>query len=146
MEHSAADSDHNDASSVRQTLAYVLAQAVFEFCPAAQLGSVEVTDDGFYHDFLLPRALSPDDFPELERRMRRILAAPMLGKIEALGAADALARLAQFGQPYQQQAAAAWLETRPNPGAAQLSLLQAAGLVQLCAAEPPAPSTPRAAD
>ncbi len=30
-------------------------------------------ENGFYYDFDLPRPLTPDDFPEIEGRMRRIV-------------------------------------------------------------------------
>ena len=43
--------------------------------PDAQLGIGPPTDDGFYYDFLLPRALTPDDLVHFESLMRKHVAA-----------------------------------------------------------------------
>ncbi|MBM4438456.1 MAG: threonine--tRNA ligase, partial [Actinobacteria bacterium] len=53
----------------RHTAAHVMATAVLELFPTAQLGIGPPTDEGFYYDFLLPRALTPVDLAEIEKRM-----------------------------------------------------------------------------
>lgn len=60
---------------IRHSLAHVLAQAVLEKFPTAQLGIGPATDDGFYYDFLLPDMLTADDLPAIEARMRDIVRA-----------------------------------------------------------------------
>jgi threonyl-tRNA synthetase len=53
-----------------------MAQAVGEMFPEARLGWGPPTDrfeNGFYYDFELPRTLTPEDLPEIETRMRRII-------------------------------------------------------------------------
>ena len=72
-------SESDALSAARHVLAHALARAVCELCPGTLLGAAQVTADGFCHDFVLPPergALHPEDLPELERRMRAILAAP----------------------------------------------------------------------
>jgi threonyl-tRNA synthetase len=62
--------------ALRHSTAHVLAQAVKEMFPEAKLGWGPPHDrfeNGFYYDFDLPRALTPEDFPEIEGRMRRII-------------------------------------------------------------------------
>jgi threonyl-tRNA synthetase len=62
--------------ALRHSTAHVLAQAVKEMFPEANLGWGPPHDrfeNGFYYDFDLPRALTPEDFPEIEGRMRRII-------------------------------------------------------------------------
>ena len=59
---------------MRYSAALVMAQAVQEMFPGARFGSGRAIEDGFYYDFDLPRPLTPVDFPELERRMQRIIA------------------------------------------------------------------------
>ncbi len=54
---------------MRHSAAHLLATAVLDVFPEAQLGIGPPTDDGFYYDFLLPRALTPDDLVELESLM-----------------------------------------------------------------------------
>ena len=61
---------------LRHSTAHVLAQAVKEMFPEAKLAWGPPHDrfeNGFYYDFDLPRALTPEDFPEIEGRMRRIV-------------------------------------------------------------------------
>jgi threonyl-tRNA synthetase len=50
-----------------------MAQAVREIFPAAGIAIGPPIDDGFYYDFDLPRALTPDDLADIESRMRRII-------------------------------------------------------------------------
>jgi threonyl-tRNA synthetase len=68
---------HEDPSfRLRHSTAHVLAQAVREMFPEAKLAWGPPHDrfeNGFYYDLDLPRSLTPDDFPEIEGRMRRII-------------------------------------------------------------------------
>ncbi len=61
---------------LRHSTAHVMAQAVGEMFPEAKFGWGPPHDrfeGGFYYDFELPRPLTPEDFPEIESRMRRIV-------------------------------------------------------------------------
>src|SRR3954469_25306724 len=59
-----------DLARIRHSAAHVMAQAVTELFPEAQLGIGPATEDGFYYDFDLPRSLTPDDLAGIEERMR----------------------------------------------------------------------------
>jgi threonyl-tRNA synthetase len=59
---------------IRHSAAHIMAQAVLEFVPEAKLAIGPPIEDGFYYDFDLPRALTPDDLGEIKRRMHRIIA------------------------------------------------------------------------
>ncbi|MBV9279566.1 MAG: threonine--tRNA ligase, partial [Chloroflexi bacterium] len=61
-------------ATMRHSAAHVMAAAVVEMFPDAALGIGPATEDGFYYDFDLPRSLTPEDFPEIERRMTRLIA------------------------------------------------------------------------
>ena len=56
----------------RHTAAHVMAQAVLERFPDAQLAIGPPIEEGFYYDFDLPRPLTPEDLTNIESRMRRI--------------------------------------------------------------------------
>jgi threonyl-tRNA synthetase len=58
---------------MRHSAAHVMAEAVQEMFPDARFAIGPAIEDGFYYDFDLPRALTPDDLPEIERRMKRIV-------------------------------------------------------------------------
>src|SRR5207342_2643592 len=66
--------DTNDGRSViRHSTAHVLAQAVQDLFPDAKLGIGPPITDGFYYDFDVPRAFTPEDLAKLEKRMRQIV-------------------------------------------------------------------------
>ncbi len=58
---------------MRHSAAHVMAEAVQEIFPDAKFAIGPAIEDGFYYDFDLPRALTPDDLPDIEQRMRRII-------------------------------------------------------------------------
>ena len=62
---------------IRHSAAHIMAQAVTEMFPPgeAKVAIGPPIEDGFYYDFELPRQLTPEDFPAIEKRMRQIVAA-----------------------------------------------------------------------
>ena len=60
---------------LRHSTAHILAQAVMEMFPGeAQIAIGPPIENGFYYDFDLPRPLTLDDLPILEKRMHEIIA------------------------------------------------------------------------
>ncbi len=59
---------------MRHSAAHVMAEAVLEVFPEAKLAIGPAIEDGFYYDFDLPRTLTPEDLPDIEQRMKRIIA------------------------------------------------------------------------
>jgi threonyl-tRNA synthetase len=79
-----------------------MAQAVKEMFPEVKLAWGPPHDrfeNGFYYDFDLPRALTPEDFPEIEERMRRIIRDDHPFRYRAVGAEEA--RELFEDQPYK---------------------------------------------
>jgi len=68
----AADTE-DGRSVIRHSAAHVLAQAVQERFPQAKLGIGPPITDGFYYDFDVPEAFTPEDLEALEKRMRQIV-------------------------------------------------------------------------
>ncbi len=58
---------------IRHSAAHVMAEAVTRLFPGAKVAIGPAIENGFYYDFQLPRPISPDDLPEIEKEMRRIL-------------------------------------------------------------------------
>lgn len=74
VEVAAVPADTDDGRSViRHSCAHVLAQAVQEMFPQAKLGIGPPVTDGFYYDFDVPDAFTPEDLAALEKRMRQII-------------------------------------------------------------------------
>ncbi|WP_422747822.1 threonine--tRNA ligase [Mycobacterium sp. WMMD1722] len=68
----AADTE-DGRSVIRHSAAHVLAQAVQELFPHAKLGIGPPITDGFYYDFDVPKAFTPEDLEALEKKMRQIV-------------------------------------------------------------------------
>jgi threonyl-tRNA synthetase len=68
----AADTE-DGRSVIRHSTAHVLAQAVQALFPEAKLGIGPPITDGFYYDFDVARAFTPEDLEALEKRMRQII-------------------------------------------------------------------------
>jgi threonyl-tRNA synthetase len=58
---------------IRHSTAHVMAQAVQQAFPEARLGIGPPVENGFYYDFQVDRAFTPDDLKSIESRMRDIV-------------------------------------------------------------------------
>jgi threonyl-tRNA synthetase len=58
---------------IRHSTAHVMAQAVQQAFPDAKLGIGPPVENGFYYDFRVDRAFTPDDLKSIESRMRDIV-------------------------------------------------------------------------
>ncbi|MEP6872299.1 MAG: threonine--tRNA ligase [Anaerolineaceae bacterium] len=86
-------------SRMRHSAAHVLAEAMVELMPEAELGIGPPIDNGFYYDFRLPRPLTADDLAWLDERMRRSITAKHPFVMSSLTKAEAEARWAN--QPFK---------------------------------------------
>jgi threonyl-tRNA synthetase len=60
---------------LRHSAAHVLATAVRQLFPQAQIGFGPPIDDGFYYDFDVGRPFTPEDLAQIEERMREVVKA-----------------------------------------------------------------------
>jgi threonyl-tRNA synthetase len=58
---------------IRHSTAHVMAQAVQQAFPAAKLGIGPPIENGFYYDFQVDRAFTPEDLKSIESKMRDIV-------------------------------------------------------------------------
>lgn len=58
---------------LRHSLAHVMAQAVLQVRPDAQLAFGPPVDNGCYYDFLFSEPITSEHFKDIEKRMRRII-------------------------------------------------------------------------
>ena len=97
----AVPADSADGRSViRHSAAHVLAQAVQELFPQAKLGIGPPITDGFYYDFDVPEAFTPEDLEKLEKRMRAIVKEGQLFSRRVYESKDE-ARRELAGEPYK---------------------------------------------
>ena len=58
---------------IRHSFAHVMAEAVLQIFPEAKTAIGPAVQNGFYYDFGLPRALTPEDLDEIAARMETII-------------------------------------------------------------------------
>ncbi|HKJ08368.1 MAG TPA: threonine--tRNA ligase [Gammaproteobacteria bacterium] len=66
------DKDPEGLEVIRHSTAHLLAQAVKELFPDAQVTIGPVVEDGFYYDFAYERAFTPEDLQRIEQRMEEL--------------------------------------------------------------------------
>ena len=128
-EHSGAEQPDDELHRIRHSLAHVLAQAVLELRPGSTLGFGPPIKDGFYYDFLLSEPLTEADFPDLERRMRKIIKKGQRFYHEDLPAAEALDRIEEMGEPYKREYGA---ELIAKQGLSSLSFYRNGPFLDMC--------------
>ena len=128
-EHSGAEQPDDELYRIRHSLAHVLAQAVLELRPGSTLGFGPPIKDGFYYDFLLSEPLTEADFPDLERRMKKIIKKGQRFYQEDLSAAEALARIEEMGEPYKREYGA---ELIAKQGLDSLSFFRNGPFLDMC--------------
>ncbi|MFH1550472.1 MAG: threonine--tRNA ligase [Planctomycetota bacterium] len=83
---------------LRHSASHVMAAAVLRLFPDARLGVGPAVEEGFYYDFALPRTLSPEDLPAIEKEMAKIIAeAGPFERVE-MSRAEAIKKMREAGQ------------------------------------------------
>ncbi len=67
------DKKQEEIEKARHSLAHILAKALTSLYPNTKLTIGPAIDDGFYYDIDLDINLTPDHFPEIEKKMREII-------------------------------------------------------------------------
>ncbi len=87
------------SEKIRHSASHVMAEAVQSLFPDAKFGIGPVIEDGFYYDFDLPRALTPEDLPLIESKMAETIASDVPFLREEMDKEDARRVFAH--QPYK---------------------------------------------
>ncbi|MGM0433627.1 MAG: threonine--tRNA ligase [Pseudomonadota bacterium] len=66
------DRDQEGIEVIRHSTAHLMAQAVKELFPDAQVTIGPVVENGFYYDFKYDRPFTPDDLEKIEKRMEEL--------------------------------------------------------------------------
>ncbi len=66
------DKDADGLKVIRHSTAHLLAQAVKELFPEAQVTIGPVIEDGFYYDFAFQRPFTPEDLAAIEKKMAEL--------------------------------------------------------------------------
>jgi threonyl-tRNA synthetase len=86
---------------LRHSAAHVLAAAVLEMFPKAKFAIGPGIENGFYYDFDLPRSLTQEDLPELEKKMKAIIKNNFVFERKEMPAKEAIEFFKKAEQPYK---------------------------------------------
>lgn len=123
------EQDNPRLYKIRHSLAHILAQAVKQQFPKAQLGFGPPTDTGFFYDFDLgSESLREEDLRDIEKRMKKIIRQRQKFSRQDLDAAAAAQKLGALGETYKVQNVANLKER----GATVFSFYDNGEFVDLC--------------
>ncbi len=128
------DRDPEGLDILRHSSAHLLAYAVKDLFPEAQVTIGPVVENGFYYDFAFKRPFTPDDLSAIEKRMAEIAKRDLPITREVWKRDEATAFFQSIGEHYKAELIAA------IPEGQEVSLYREGDFVDLCRG-PHAPST-----
>jgi threonyl-tRNA synthetase len=128
------DRDADGLETIRHSTAHLLAQAVKELFPEAQVTIGPVIEDGFYYDFAFPRGFTAEDLAKIEERMREIARRDLKVERTVMPREQAIVFFRNMGEEYKAKIIEA------IPANEDLSLYRQGEFVDLCRG-PHVPST-----
>ena len=130
------DRDDDGLEIIRHSCAHLMAQAVKQLFPGAQVTIGPVIEDGFYYDFAFERPFTLDDLEAVEKRMKEIAEQDLGVERLVLSRAEAVSLFEKMGEKYKVEI----LESIPGDEA--LSFYRQGDFIDLCRG-PHIPSTGR---
>lgn len=118
--------DAESLAVIRHSTAHLLAHAVKQLFPHAQVTIGPVIENGFYYDFAFERPFTPDDLKQIEKRMQELVKQALPVKRFTLSRKEAIERFRKMGEEYK----AKIIEDIPEGEV--LSLYQEGDFVDLC--------------
>ncbi|MDP2170662.1 MAG: threonine--tRNA ligase [Rhodocyclaceae bacterium] len=128
------DKDPAGLEIIRHSTAHLLAYAVKELFPEAQVTIGPVIENGFYYDFAYKRPFTPEDLAAIEKRMLELAKKDFPVSREVLPRDQAVAFFKSLGEHYKAELIAA------IPAGEDVSLYREGDFVDLCRG-PHVPST-----
>ena len=105
--------DADGLEILRHSTAHLLAQAVQELFPGAQVTIGPVIEDGFYYDFAYERGFTPEDLERIEQRMKELSKADLPVLRETMDRDKAVAYFKSIGEHYKAEIIAGIPEDEP---------------------------------
>jgi threonyl-tRNA synthetase len=126
--------DEEGVDVIRHSTAHLLAQAVKELFPNAQVTIGPVIENGFYYDFAYERPFTPDDLAAIEKKMQELADKDYPVKRYVLPRDEAVKFFRNQGEEYKAEI------IESIPANEDLSLYEQGGFTDLCRG-PHVPST-----
>ncbi|MCA3218140.1 MAG: threonine--tRNA ligase [Burkholderiales bacterium] len=128
------DKDAEGLDVIRHSTAHLLAYAVKELFPEAQVTIGPVIDNGFYYDFAYKRPFTPEDLRAIEKKMAELAKLDERVSREEWSRDEALKFFESIGEKYKAELIAS------IPNNENISLYREGGFIDLCRG-PHVPST-----
>ena len=128
------DKDPEGLEIIRHSCAHLMAQAVKELFPEAQVTIGPVIEDGFYYDFAYERPFTPEDIAAIEEKMEELAGADLGVSRSVMARDEAIGFFRDMGEEYK----ARIIESIPENET--LSLYRQGDFIDLCRG-PHVPST-----
>ncbi|HFD92325.1 MAG TPA: threonine--tRNA ligase [Gammaproteobacteria bacterium] len=130
------DRDPEGLEIIRHSCAHLLAQAVKQLFPTAQVTIGPVIEDGFYYDFAFERSFTPEDLEAIEKKMVELAGEDLPVTRKEMSREDAIPFFLDMGERYKAEIIEA------IPAHETLSLYEQGDFIDLCRG-PHVPSTGR---
>lgn len=111
---------------IRHSSAHLLAQAVKDLFPRAQVTIGPIIDDGFYYDFSFERSFTPEDLVVIEKRMVELAAKDFVVERSLMERDAAVVFFRDLGEEYKAEIIAS------IPADQELSLYRQGDFIDLC--------------
>jgi threonyl-tRNA synthetase len=128
------DKDADGLDLIRHSTSHLLAYAVKDLFPEAQVTIGPVIEDGFYYDFSFKRPFTPEDLVAIEKRMAELAKKDIPVTREEWNRDDAVKFFESIGEKYKAELIAA------IPAGQTISLYREGDFIDLCRG-PHVPST-----
>jgi threonyl-tRNA synthetase len=128
------EKDREGIELLRHSTAHLLAHAVKELFPDAQVTIGPVIEDGFYYDFAYKRPFTPEDLAAIEKRMQEIAKRDLKVERQVVPRDQAVKFFRDMGERYKAEIIAA------IPDGEGISLYRQDNFIDLCRG-PHVPST-----
>ncbi len=126
--------DEEGLEVIRHSSAHLMAMAVQDLFPGAQVTIGPVIDDGFYYDFAYERPFTPEDLEKIEARMGQLAKENLAVSRSVMERPDAIKLFEEMGEKYKVEI------IDSIPGEEPLSFYKQGDFIDLCRG-PHVPST-----
>jgi threonyl-tRNA synthetase len=118
--------DEEGLEVIRHSTAHLLAQAVKQLFPSAQVTIGPVIENGFYYDFAFERPFTPEDLEKIEKRMQEIVKETLTVNRKEMDRDDAIKFFSDMGEAYKAEIIGS------IPQGEQISLYEQGEFIDLC--------------
>jgi len=118
--------DEDGLDVIRHSCAHLMAMAVQDLFPGAQVTIGPVIDDGFYYDFAYERPFTPEDLEKIESRMNQLAKENLPVSRSVMSREEAIKLFEQMGEKYKVEI------IDSIPGEQPLSFYKQGDFIDLC--------------